>query len=183
MYGLPRFFPHMVELFQNTTVDGSTATIPGLSCFDQEIGLDEGDEDGAATAENSGFQTSPPSISNSRKRGSSTTDTASSPSKNKKVLVNVIMHRLVTQLEIAADKEVSALKEISQSKRGEVSQTKQAKIDDVARCLNLAVEARADKALNEYYIATMMFRSSYNRLVLSNFDTKEQRMAWLRRAT
>ena len=52
MYGLPRFFPQMVELFQNTAVDGSTATIPGQSCHDQDTGIDEDDEDGATTLEN-----------------------------------------------------------------------------------------------------------------------------------
>ena len=73
--------------------------------------------------------------------------------------------------------------QLSQSKRGEVSQAKQARVDDVARCLNLVVEAGADKASNEYYVATMTFRSSYNRLAFSGLDTNEQRMAWLRRAT
>jgi hypothetical protein len=185
MYGLSKFFPQPEKLLQNTAVDGSTATILGLSCFDQEIGLDEEDEDGAGTLEDYGFHTSPPRITNNRKRGSNTTDTASSPSKNsnKKVLINVIMQGLITQLENAADKEVKALKEISQSKKGKVSQAKQAKIDDVARCLNMAVEAGAHKASHEYYVATMLFRSSYNRLVFSNFDTNEQMMAWLQRAT
>ena len=46
----------------------------------------------------------------------------------------------------------------------------------------MAVEARADKVSNEYYMATIMFRSSYNRLVFSGLDTNEQRMALLRRA-
>jgi len=91
MYGLPRFFSQMVELFQNTAVDGSTATIPGLSGHDQDRGIDDDDEDGAATPDNCDLQPSSPSITNSRKRASSTTDTASSPSKNKKVPVNVIM--------------------------------------------------------------------------------------------
>ena len=105
MYELPIFFPQMVELFQNTAVDGSTATIPGLSSFDQDTGLEEGDEDVVAAAiEDSGFQTSPPSITTSHKRGSNTTDTASSPGKNKKVPVNVIMQGLVSQLEIVAEK-------------------------------------------------------------------------------
>jgi hypothetical protein len=101
---------------------------------------------------------SPPSISNSRKRGSSTTDTTSSPSKipaSKKVLVNVIMQGLVSPLEIATDKEVSALKEIAQTKKGEASQAKQARVDDVQRCLNMVVEARADKGSVEYYVATI----------------------------
>ena len=34
MYGLPRYFPHMEDLFQNSAVDGSTSCIPGLSNFD-----------------------------------------------------------------------------------------------------------------------------------------------------
>ena len=55
MYGLPRFFSQMVELFQNTVVDGSTATIPGLSCHDQDRGIDEDDEDGAATPDDCGL--------------------------------------------------------------------------------------------------------------------------------
>ena len=172
----------MVELFQNTAVDGSTATIPRLSCHDQDTGIDEDDEDGAATLDDCGLQTSSPSITNSRKRASSTTDTASSPSKNKKVPVNVIMQGLVTQLEIAAEKEVNALEQIAQSKRGEATKAKQARADDVARCLNLAVEAGADKASNEYFAATMLFRSTYNRFIFSGLDTNEQRMAWLRRA-
>jgi len=92
------------------------------------------------------------------------------------------MQGLVTQLEMAAEKEVNALERIAQSKRGEATKAKQARVDDVARCLNLAMEARADKASNEYYVATMMFRSSYNRLVFSGLDTNEQMMAWMRRA-
>ena len=144
--------------------------------------MDEDDEDGAATLDDCGLQPSSPSITNNHKRASSTTDTASSPSKNKKVLVNVIMQGLVTQLDIATEKEVNALEQIAQSKRGEAAKAKQARVDDVARCLNLAMEARVDKASNEYYVATMMFRSSYNRLVFSGLDTNEQMMVWLRRA-
>ena len=70
MYGLPRFFPQMVELFQNTAVDGSTATIPGLSCHDEDTWIDEDDEDGVATLNDCGLQTSSPSITNSCKRAS-----------------------------------------------------------------------------------------------------------------
>ena len=172
----------MVELFQNTVVDGSTATIPGLSCHNQDTGMDEDDEDGAATLDDCGLQTSSPSITNSRKRASSTTDRASSPGKNKKVPVNVIMQGLVTQLEIAAENEVNALERIAHSKIGEATKAKQARTDDVARCLSLAIEARADKASNEYFAATMLFRSTYNRFIFSGLDTNEQRMAWLRRA-
>ena len=52
------------------------------------------------------------------------------------------MQGLVTQLEIAAEKEVNALERIAQSKRGKAAKAKQARVD-VARCLNLAVEAGA----------------------------------------
>jgi len=92
------------------------------------------------------------------------------------------MQGLVTQLEIAAENEVNALERIAQSKRGEATKAKQARADDVARCLSLAIEAGADKASNEYFAATMLFRSTYNRFIFSGLDTNEQRMAWLRRA-
>jgi hypothetical protein len=85
-------------------------------------------------------------------------------------------------LQLASDKEVKTLREISESKRGQASQAKLAKIEDVTRCLRLAVEARAEKASYEYYIATQLFRTSCNRLIFSNFDTNEERMRWLKRA-
>jgi hypothetical protein len=46
----------------------------------------------------------------------------------------------------------------------------------------MVVEAGADKGSAEYYIATMMFRSSYNRLIFKGLDTNEQKMVWLQRA-
>ena len=114
--------------------------------------------------------------------GCSTTDTASSPGKAKKVLVNLTMQGLVTQLEFASDKKVKTLKEISKSKRGQACQVKQVELEDVARCLRLAVEAGAEKASNEYYIATQLFRSGYNRYIFNNFDSNEERLGWLKRA-
>jgi hypothetical protein len=45
----------------------------------------------------------------------------------------------------------------------------------------MVVEAGADKGFAEYYIATMMFRSSYNRLIFKGLDTNEK-MVWLQRA-
>ena len=76
MYGLPRYFPHMEELFQNTAVDGSTSCIPGLSNFDAP-----GDVEDEEVDNEEGFQMSPPSSNSSHKRPSNTIDTASRPSK------------------------------------------------------------------------------------------------------
>jgi hypothetical protein len=123
----------MEFLFQTTLVDGTTATIPCLSEFEEPAREDEEENEDIATPPRSLIYSSP-SISNSRKRGSSTTDTSTSPNKfhgNKKVPVSVIMQGLVTQLEIATDKEAEALKQIAQTKKGEADQAKQAKNKDV----------------------------------------------------
>jgi hypothetical protein len=48
MYGRPRYFPHLVELFLNTAIDGSTSTIPRVSNFDApgDVGDEEVDNEG-----------------------------------------------------------------------------------------------------------------------------------------
>jgi hypothetical protein len=42
---------------------------------------------------------------------------------------------------------------------------------------------RAAKNSDEYYAATQLFRSGYNRYIFSSFDTMEERLSWLQRAT
>jgi len=72
-------------------------------------------------------------------------------------------------LEIASEKEVRILKEISESKRGQASQAKQAKIDDVARCLNLAVEARCGRtARNSILTEVLVFHQTLSTLKASH---------------
>lgn len=54
-------------------------------------------------------------------------------------MVNIMLG-LVTQLELASDKEVKTLKEILDNKK---DQAKQAKREDITRCLKLVVESGA----------------------------------------
>jgi hypothetical protein len=64
MYGLPRYFPHLVELFQNTAIDGSTSTIPGVSNFDAPWDVEDEEVDNEGNE--LGSQVSAPSTNSSR---------------------------------------------------------------------------------------------------------------------
>jgi hypothetical protein len=52
-----------------------------------------------------------------------------------------------------------------------------AKKEEIARCLQLAVESRTCKNSEEYFVATQLFRSDYNRYIFSSFDTDEERLS------
>lgn len=171
MFGLPQFFPQMVELFHNTAVDGSTSCILGLSYSDND---DDDEEDEPET---------PTSTTSRRKRGSSTVDTASSPNKGKKAAkmdaklpVNVIMQGLVTQLEFASENEMKTLKEIHESKKAQAVQQKESKLQDIGRCIQLVVDAGVEKGSPQFFMASQLFRSGYNRHVFSMLDTPAQRL-------
>lgn len=180
MFGLPHFFPQMVELFHNTAVDGSTSCIPRLSSSDNDD--DEEEEDELET---------PTSTTSSRKRGSSTVDTASSPNKGKKktakidakLPMNVIMQGLVTQLEFSSENEMKTLKEIHESKKAQVVQQKESKLQDMGRCIQLVVDAGVEKGSPQFFTASQLFRSGYNRHVFSMLDTPTQRLNWVQQAT
>ena len=90
-------------MFQGVTVDGSSSCFPGQQAYDV-VGDDTVEVSGAAAWSPAGsdadvFGNNPVS-SSSHKRASSTTNTASSPSKAKKVLVTYIMQGLVTQYRV-----------------------------------------------------------------------------------
>jgi len=79
MYGVPTYVDQLGEMFHGVTVDGSTSCIPGQESIDPEECVDEEGED----ADGEGFMNSPMS-SNSRKRASNSTSTATSPPKESK---------------------------------------------------------------------------------------------------
>jgi GTP-sensing pleiotropic transcriptional regulator CodY len=54
-------------------------------------------------------------------------------------------------------------------------------IDQFNPCLDLAVETGADKDLDQYFVATKLFKDEYNRAIFNRFDTAAQRMKWLQR--
>jgi len=61
------------------------------------------------------------------------------------------------------------------------SQQKEEKKKDIARCLDLVVECGVDYNLKEYYMATKLFCSEYNRQVFCQFKKNEDRLMWLKR--
>jgi hypothetical protein len=98
MLGLPKFFLQLEELFQSIAVDGSTSTIPGQSNFDDAgDGANGGLEDEEAEDANTDkdYIQTPQRTTSSKKRSSSSTDTATSPSKGlhvpKKASVATVM--------------------------------------------------------------------------------------------
>lgn len=115
-------------MFHGVAVDGSTSCISGHSQYDEG-------EDG------DGFQNSTLSTS-SRKRGSNTTDIATSPAKKSKSPMFNIMQGLITELQTARNEEQKTLAEITSNKR---SQEKQEMKEEIARCLRMAVECGATK--------------------------------------
>ena len=137
------------------------------------------------------MEVSTPSTVSSRKRPS----TASSPSKSaKRVPVMTIMQGLVTQLEIDSHKDEQTIQSISETmvakfkqREEEAKQAKLAKMEarmvHIDRCLQLSMESGAAKNSEEYYVATELFRSGYNRHIFLKFDTNEERLNWLQRAT
>ncbi|KAG8059814.1 hypothetical protein GUJ93_ZPchr0002g25834 [Zizania palustris] len=93
--GIPAYIEFLHEMFHGVAVDGRTSCIAG-----------DGNEDDLANEEEDGTQNSPLS-STSRKRGSSTVDTATSPSKkNKSPLFKLSVNHLnvdVNHLNVYAD--------------------------------------------------------------------------------
>jgi hypothetical protein len=83
-WGPPEYLPELEQIFEGVAVDGSTSCVPGQSNIDdhrapmEHEDEDSGFEDMEATMEQS------PMSSNSRKRASTTSTTAESPSKKSK---------------------------------------------------------------------------------------------------
>ncbi|KAL5216710.1 hypothetical protein ABZP36_008111 [Zizania latifolia] len=108
------------ETFHGVTVDGSTSYIPSYASHDSEgVYGDENGED----ADEEGFVGSPMS-SDSRKRASSITDTATSPPKKSKSLMLKMFQGLITELQVARSKEEEALAEMAKQRQEEMEKKK-----------------------------------------------------------
>lgn len=142
----------MEEIFEQVAVDGSSACIPGEIIGD---GIDEVEDQ-----EEDGKEYSPMSVS-ARKRASSTTTTATSPTKKTKSPM------------------VKVLKGILENFKEESSADKLAK--SMKKALQLAVQSGAPEDSIEYFMATNLFVKAENRKASFNFTTKEARLIWSKR--
>ncbi|KAG8060776.1 hypothetical protein GUJ93_ZPchr0002g25019 [Zizania palustris] len=166
MYGVPTYVEQLGEMFHGVTVDGSTSYIPGEGVYGDENG-----EDG----DGEGFVGSPMS-NDSRKRESSTTDTTSSPPKKSKSPMLKMFQRLLSELQVARSKE----QEVLDRRQDEKQKKKEEAMKDIDRCLDLIVEAGAGYNSQEFFVASKLFSSEYNRHVFLKIKSKEDRLEWLK---
>ncbi|KAG8100662.1 hypothetical protein GUJ93_ZPchr0013g37540 [Zizania palustris] len=147
-------------------VDGSTSYIPGEGVYGDENG-----EDGDGEV----FVGSPMS-NDSRKRASSTTNTASSPPKKSKSPMLKMFQGLLSELQVARSKE----QEVLDRRQDEKQKKKEEAMKDIDRCLDLVVEAGAGYNSQEFFVASKLFSSEYNRHVFLKIKSKEDRLEWLK---
>nr|TKV95609.1 hypothetical protein SEVIR_9G374500v2 [Setaria viridis] len=132
---------HTEEMFHSVIVDGTSSTIPGCVNEDEDVAEDEEDlEDGSC------IQNSPMSNS-SRKRGSGTVDTASSPPKRSKSPFFKIFEGLIDTLQAGSSQGTSTLmkkEEIKMELRMKQRRMNQEKEDEeIQQCIRLAEQCGA----------------------------------------
>ncbi|KAG8083806.1 hypothetical protein GUJ93_ZPchr0010g7644 [Zizania palustris] len=178
--GIPAYIEFLHEMFHGVAVDGRTSCIAG-----------DGNEDDLANEEEDGTQNSPLS-STSRKRGSSTVDTATSPSKKNKSPLFKVFKGLIDTLQATNNSEANTLVQLNMKKEElrrkareeEVEQKRKEREQedhDIEQCLTMAIECGATEDTDEYYMATQLFEKPYNRTVFCKFKTNEGRLGWLKR--
>jgi len=102
MHGVPTYVEQLAEMFHRVIVDGSSSCILGSSHQQEEVLANEEGED----PEGEGFVHSPLS-SNSRKRTTSTADTAASPAKKSKSPMMKMFQGLISELQVSRTKDES----------------------------------------------------------------------------
>nr|CAB3472746.1 unnamed protein product [Digitaria exilis] len=128
-----------------------------------------------------------PMSTSSKKRGSNTTDTAtSSPKKHKgpmvkcmKGLIDTIQSGNIKEVDVATQMQEHITNLKKEEKRLEEQQMEQ----EIERCMELVKECGATEETEEFYVATMLFAQKYNRTVFSKLTTNAGRMAWLKRCS
>jgi hypothetical protein len=170
-------------MFKGVVIDGSTSCIPGQfsAAASQEQEYEAGAMGGTDT---DGFENSPMG-SSSHKRGSTSTATSGeSPSKKKnepllKTMFTGIIEKFDEDSKAANDNlaqfrsNKEALEEARKLKR------KDQKEADVRRCLAMVKEYGADNKLDEFFVATTLFKDEYYRQIFCEIDTLEDRLVWL----
>ena len=111
MHGVPTYVEQLAEMFHGVIVDGSSSCIPGSSHQQEEVLADEEGED----QEGEGFVHSPLS-SNSRKRTTSTADTAASPAKKSKSPMMKMFQGIISELQVSRTKDEQALAEMARQR-------------------------------------------------------------------
>jgi hypothetical protein len=163
---------HLAEMFHGIVVDGSSSCIPGSDNRQSEEVYEEEGDDG----DGEGFLNSTPT-SSSRKRASSTTDTTTSPPKKGKSSMIKVLEGIINEMQTSRTTDTEVFTKITNTQQNRSTLP----IEEIESCLNLAEASGADKASDEYFVATKLFRDDYNRAIFNQFDTADQRFKWLQR--
>jgi hypothetical protein len=113
-WALPTYLDHLVEMFHGTTIDGRSSCVPGQSAKPEEPTdtnfWDDEDDDASLKS---------PKSTGSKKRGSSTTDTASSPHKKHKSPMLKCMKNFMDHIQNGGSKDVDVARQIASMKKEE----------------------------------------------------------------
>jgi hypothetical protein len=146
---IPVYLDYLREMFHSVTVDGRSSCIPGE--YIEAPSDTYGDEYTEATSDDHDGTLNSPVSTNSHKRGSNTTDIATSPhKKSKNPMVKAIKGLIDT------------LKEGNDRDRDTLLQARQQDEEDLKICINLAVDCGATEDTNEFLMATEMFAKKKN---------------------
>ncbi|CAN6337842.1 unnamed protein product [Urochloa humidicola] len=159
-YGMPEYFQQWYEMFDGTSVDGSIATVPskeywGPQGHNEEQPTQDADADDTYKG---------PMSTGSKRKASSTTDTATSPDgKKSKSPMLRCMNNLVTTMHIGTskEKEVAVAKEIQEhiveikAKQNKLEEQK--RVEEYDRCLEMVRACEAEDDYEELYVASMIF--------------------------
>ncbi|CAN6288465.1 unnamed protein product [Urochloa humidicola] len=159
-YGMPEYFQQWYEMFDGTSVDGSTATVPGEDNWGSA-----GDNEEHQTQDDDADDTyKSPMSTGSKRKASSTTDTATSPNgkKSKSPMLRCI-NNLITTMHIGTskEKEVEVAKEIQEHiveiKANQKELEEQKRVEKYGRCLEMVRACGAEDDYEEFYVASMIF--------------------------
>ncbi|KAG8064661.1 hypothetical protein GUJ93_ZPchr0004g38762 [Zizania palustris] len=164
----------ILEMFHGVIVDGTTSTILG------GVNIDEGGAEYEDDLED-GIDNSPLS-NNSRKRGSSTTDTATSPPKKSKNSFFKMFKGFIDTMQAGSSQDTNTIrvkeeikmelrmkqKEIEiefRRKQKEIEmeerrKTQEKEDQEIELCITLAQECGATDETEEFYMATKLFEKS-----------------------
>jgi hypothetical protein len=155
-FGPQENLDQLEQMFEHTTVDGSSSCIPG----ENMDAAGEGDDV-------DGNDATPNSTSN-KKRPSSSSTCVTSPLKKGKSPMVKIMREIRNTMQSNSD---VAKKVMEREYRSE----------SIKKAMRLVVESGAAEGSVEHYMATKLFVKDKNRDIFFTFETNEGRIAWLKR--
>ncbi|CAN6363490.1 unnamed protein product [Urochloa humidicola] len=180
-YGMQDYFQQWYEMFDGTSVDGSTATIPG-----EEYWGPQGDNEEQQIQDDADDTYKSPMTTGSKRKASSTTDTTTSPDgKKSKSPMLRCMNNLVTTMHIGTskEKEVEVVKEIQEHimeiKAKQKTLEEQKRVEEYDRCLEMVRACGAEDDSEEFYVASMIFEQEYKRKVFSRV-APAARLGWFK---